>query len=86
MPEVGVASLLYLIGFVIMILGMLILVIGSLSGGRETRRGEVGGIILIGPFPIIFGSSSRIMRIMMFASIILVVIVILTAILPHIMG
>ena len=86
MPEVGVASLLYLIGFVIMILGMLILVIGSLSGRRETHKGEVGGIILIGPFPIIFGSSSRIMRIMMFASIILVVIVILTAILPHITG
>jgi uncharacterized membrane protein len=41
------------IGFVTVIAGLFLLVIGSLQGGS----GSTGGFVLIGPFPIVFGTG-----------------------------
>jgi len=43
----------YMIGFVLVILGMAIAVVGSLG----STSGSFGGVIFIGPFPIVFGSG-----------------------------
>ncbi len=44
------------IGMGLVIIGMLLLMIGSVIGKEETDI-EYGGLIMIGPIPIAFGSS-----------------------------
>jgi uncharacterized protein (TIGR00304 family) len=50
------------IGFLIIVIGVVIILLGALflaSGGSASGETEVGGVIIIGPIPIIFGSSSK---------------------------
>ncbi|MCE4618648.1 MAG: DUF131 domain-containing protein [Desulfurococcales archaeon] len=51
---------LVLMGIVLLFLGLLLIFIGSFIGFREgSGKVEGGGVILIGPIPIIFGTSSK---------------------------
>ncbi len=46
------------IGILIVIVGLLVEIFKNLrSSGNERSRTQVGGIILIGPIPIVFGNS-----------------------------
>ena len=45
---------LLMFGFAIVIMGVLLIVVASLLGGGSA---SVGGIIFIGPFPIVFGAG-----------------------------
>jgi len=57
----GVAGYLTLMGFVLIFLGVLLIFIGvfaaALAGAGSNV--EAGGVILIGPIPIILGTSTR---------------------------
>jgi uncharacterized membrane protein len=44
--------ILLLVGFAVLIIGIIIVIIGSVFGSGST---SVGGVIFIGPFPIVFG-------------------------------
>ena len=44
---------LYAVGVVLLFLGFAMIVLGSFTGGNAT----VGGFVLIGPIPIVFGSG-----------------------------
>jgi len=44
---------LYAVGVVILLLGFMLVFLGSFSGGNAS----VGGFVLIGPLPIVFGSG-----------------------------
>jgi len=46
-------------GFILIVLGFSVLVIGVLLKARGSGEVESGGVIVIGPIPIIFGSSGR---------------------------
>ncbi|MEB3774429.1 MAG: DUF131 domain-containing protein [Desulfurococcales archaeon] len=46
-------------GFILILLGFSLLIIGSLLKARGSAEVESGGVIVIGPIPIIFGSSDR---------------------------
>ena len=46
-------------GFIFILLGFSLLIIGSLLKARGSAEVESGGVIVIGPIPIIFGSSGR---------------------------
>ncbi|RLI37003.1 hypothetical protein DRO55_02330 [Candidatus Bathyarchaeota archaeon] len=86
MPSGELIGLLYIVGFIMVAAGILILIISLTSYrrfGKEERRGEVGGVILIGPIPIVFGSSRRIMRLMLLISLIFIVMILLTILLPQ---
>lgn len=48
------ASRLYLVGFLLVILGALILLAGGLTSASST---SAGGVVFIGPIPIVFGSG-----------------------------
>ena len=45
--------LLLMLGFVVVIVGIILIAISSLVGGSV----NVGGVIFIGPFPIVFGAG-----------------------------
>ena len=44
---------LYAVGLIVLFLGFVLVFLGSLSGGNAS----VGGFVLIGPLPIVFGSG-----------------------------
>jgi len=52
--QFGLANLLFLLAFAAIFIGMLLLAFGALSG---TGNSSAGGVILIGPIPIIFGGG-----------------------------
>ena len=52
---------LIVLGLILVIIGIAIIVVGTLLTALKAGRGEVksGGVLLIGPFPIVWGSSSK---------------------------
>ncbi len=83
MPNMELANLLYLAGFVLILVGIIILAMNTFIHKKGTRKGEIGGVILIGPFPIIFGTSSRMMKIMLIIAVAFIAIILLTTFLPY---
>jgi len=73
---VGAGILLVLIGFALIFLGVLGAAVGGGGGGKG--RVEGGGVIMIGPIPIIFGTSSKMAVI---AAVLAVVLIVLALIL-----
>ncbi|EZQ02091.1 MULTISPECIES: TIGR00304 family protein [Acidianus] len=74
--ELGI--LLVFFGFMIVFLGVIYEAFrnrGEKEG--EERKTEAGGIILIGPIPIIFGSSKKIEKWMVIIALIIVIIMVL---------
>ncbi len=67
------------LGFMLIFLGMIVLMLGFIlslpRGERGETRVEGGGVILIGPFPIVFGSSSESAKAVVLLTIALVVVV-----------
>jgi uncharacterized protein (TIGR00304 family) len=59
-------------------LGILIMVIGMILTILRGNGGEVegGGVVLIGPIPIVIGTSSRIIKVMLIVTIIMMVFII----------
>jgi Protein of unknown function DUF131. len=48
---------LILLGIVLIFLGMLILMLSLWRDGK--RRADAGGVVIVGPVPIVFGTSQR---------------------------
>lgn len=73
------------LGFLLIFLGIIVLVIGmfyealksSNNKNNNRQRTEVGGVIFIGPIPIIFGSSKDIAKWMIIVAIIIFVLLVL---------
>lgn len=62
-----------LLGFVIVVFGMLVIAYGIYRGAEEAeRKTEGGGVVVIGPFPFAFGTSGNIAKIMMLIGIVIV--------------
>ena len=65
------------LGFLLVFIGMILIFIGMLIGITKEAKGEVkgGGIILIGPFPIIFGSDAESVKTVILLTILLILLV-----------
>jgi uncharacterized protein (TIGR00304 family) len=78
---------LVLIGIGIILVGFLVVFLATAASGRSSeereRRTEVrgGGVIMIGPIPIVFGSDAKWASIAMVLAIVLVVVVLLSGVL-----
>ncbi|WP_287069570.1 TIGR00304 family membrane protein [Pyrobaculum aerophilum] len=68
------------LGLLLIILGMLLVLIsvllpllrrGEEQGGEEERRAEAGGVVLIGPIPIVFGTSQKMAQLTIILAILL---------------
>ncbi len=66
---------LILLGIVLIILGMFILMLSLWRAGE--RRGEAGGVVIVGPVPIVFGTSQRMAATVMVLAIVLTVVTLL---------
>ena len=67
---------LILLGIVLIILGMFILML-SLWRASGEGRAEAGGVVIVGPVPIVFGTSQRIAATVMVLAIALTVVALL---------
>jgi uncharacterized protein (TIGR00304 family) len=73
--EVAVLTILLMIAaFFLITVGMLLLLLHSL---REGGKVEGGGVLVIGPFPIVFGTNQRIARDLMMIALIFIIAVVL---------
>jgi uncharacterized protein (TIGR00304 family) len=66
---------LILLGIVLIILGMFILMLSLWRAGEG--RGEAGGVVIVGPVPIVFGTSQRVATTVMVLAIVLTVVTLL---------
>ncbi len=76
------------IGFILILLGIVLMVVHSMRyRGEERVKSEMGGVVLIGPLPIVFGTSERIARITILLAIALMALVIIIMFLiPYILS
>lgn len=78
---------LVLIGIGIILAGFLVVLLATVVPGKSSEKGEKrsevkgGGVILIGPIPIIFGSDAKWASIAIVLAIVLIVIVVLSGVL-----
>ena len=63
------------IGILLVVIGMLVLFVGIIMSIVKSGTGKVegGGIIFIGPIPIVFGTSQEVTKILLVLAIILVI-------------
>jgi uncharacterized protein (TIGR00304 family) len=80
--EVSVATIgliLIVLGFVLAFAAAILLATGNKGAGGHTRG---GGILLIGPFPIIFGTDRKSVEILVVLAIILIALVLVFMLIP----
>jgi len=80
MNEISIATIgfgLVLIGFVLALIAVILLATRSPNAGTKTRG---GGILLIGPIPIIFGTDRESVKVLVILSIILIAVVVIASI------
>ncbi|MEL9990536.1 MAG: DUF131 domain-containing protein [Thermoproteus sp.] len=51
--------------------------------GGEKREAEAGGVIIVGPVPIVFGTNQRIAKMVLILAIVLTVLVLVLFLLPY---
>jgi len=80
MLDTSVYLTLLLIGFILIFIGTLVIFLGLM--GRGKGKVEGGGVIIIGPIPIVFGSSQKVSTILVVLAIILTILVLTIYIIP----
>jgi len=75
------AETLYTLGVALIIAGMTIMVIAVLSllfsGTKREGKVKGGGIIIIGPFPIVFGTDKKTVKTLLLLSLVLTILLII---------
>jgi len=64
--------LMIVIGVILVFIGFIIMLLSSISK-TQGGRCEAGGVVIIGPLPIVFGSSARVTVIVLILAIILTI-------------
>lgn len=67
-------------GLVLIILGFIVIILSYLAGA-ERKESVAGGVVVIGPIPIVFGSSIKAVKIVLVLAIILTILSILLTVL-----
>jgi uncharacterized protein (TIGR00304 family) len=75
----GIGLALVVFGFILAFVAVILLAIRSGAAGGRTRG---GGVLLIGPIPIIFGTDRDSVKVLMVLAIVLIAVVILFVLLP----
>ncbi len=62
-------------GFILVFIGMILIIAGTMSGMFRSKDTEVrgGGVVLIGPIPIIFGTDSESVKTIIILAIVLII-------------
>ncbi len=67
---------LVLAGFVMLLLGMLLVAAGMLAqAGKQGAEVRGGGVVLIGPLPVVFGTDAQSVRTLLILTLLLILVV-----------
>lgn len=72
----GIGVALILVGFAVAFIAMIWLVLSSSKSDEDKAKVRGGGVVIIGPIPIIFGTDKESVKIMLALSIVLVALLI----------
>ena len=74
------SSLLFGLGFALVVVGVFVVIFAVLIGSRGGKDGEVksAGVIMIGPIPIIFGNDKKMVKSVMILATVLMTVAIAT--------
>ncbi len=74
------------VGFLLIITGFIVIFLAVILSAFTRKGGDVkgGGVILIGPFPIVFGSDTKTVKTLILLVLILMVFVLAIAFIPTI--
>ena len=75
----GIGLVLVVLGFILAVVAVILLAIRSHAADGRTRG---GGILLIGPIPIIFGTDRSSVKVLMILAIVLIVVVLISVLIP----
>ena len=75
----GVGLMLVILGFSLAFIAVILLAVKSAATGGRTRG---GGVLLIGPIPIIFGTDRDSAKVLVILALVLIVVVLLFILLP----
>jgi uncharacterized protein (TIGR00304 family) len=78
----GIGLALVVLGFILAFVAVILLAIKKETAGGKTRG---GGVLLIGPIPIVFGTDRHSAKVMMILAIVLIVVVLLFILLPSLL-
>jgi uncharacterized membrane protein len=71
------------IGLIVIIVGVVLIIVGVLSLiFRSHGKASYGGVVVIGPIPIVFGSDSNAVKIAVIGAIALMVLAVILMLLP----
>jgi uncharacterized protein (TIGR00304 family) len=94
MDVASIISLAIVLSIILAFLGIILIMIDVARGRRgkekrdgqegEEKKAEVGGVVLIGPVPIIFGNDPSVIKWAVILTIIIVVLFVILALLPGI--
>ncbi|ACB39261.1 TIGR00304 family membrane protein [Pyrobaculum neutrophilum] len=71
------------LGLLLIFLGFILIILATLRVAKEeARRAEAGGVIIVGPVPIVFGTSQRAAAITMVLAVVLTLLALLLFLLP----
>ena len=73
---------LIILGFIVTFIAVLVMFIKNVSLRRKTRG---GGLIMIGPIPIIFGTDKETVKILIILAFALMIFAVILMLLPHFM-
>lgn len=74
---VTIGSILVILGILLVAIGMMRSVIGAEECEMREKRVEGGGVIFIGPIPVVFGTDKRFALIAMILAVVLMLLAIL---------
>jgi len=60
------------VGFALSFIAVVLLVLSSFKGRKAEGRVRGGGVVIIGPFPIVFGTDRESVKILLLLSIVLI--------------
>ena len=75
----NIGLLLALAGFALAIIAIFVAILRSAKGTRQVRG---GGVVMIGPVPIVFGTDKESVRILILLGIVLMIVLLLFSLLP----
>lgn len=76
------AASIMILGIVIIFIGFIIILLAVAKAMRGGGKVEAGGVVIVGPIPIVFGTSARATKMVLILAIALTILAIILFILP----
>ena len=76
------AASIMILGIVIIFIGFIIILLAVAKAMRGGDKVEAGGVVIVGPIPIVFGTSARATKMVLILAIALTILAIILFILP----